>query len=362
MKKKKKRTRPIRIRQSEAAGMIPGSIVHIGQKKVDQATMELFDYSAEDVKWYQTLDLEECVSKLNDKQTVTWLNVNGIHDISLLQGIGNQFNLHSLTLEDIANTSQRPKIEMHDNYMFFTLKMLEFDREQKEVVSEQVSFVLSDSVLISFQEKEGDVFTSVRERIMEAKGRVRTKNSDYLLYALVDVIIDHYFFIIEAIGDQLEYLEEGVLDDPSPETLEEIQRLKKELRDIRKAVFPLREGINSILRGESRYINQNIFKYYRDLYDHTISVIETVETHKEQLSSVKDLYLSSLSNKMNNIMKVLTIMASIFIPLTFVSGIYGMNFANIPELNWEHGYLYFWGLIITLTILMILLFKKQKWL
>lgn len=356
MKKKKGRTR-----QSQAAGMIPGSIVHIGQKKVDQTSLELFDYNADGFEKYATHDYQECVRQLNDKRTVTWLNVNGLHDTQLLIEIGKTFDLHSLTLEDIANTNQRPKMEEHDNYMFFTLKMLEFDEQQDKVISEQVSFVLSDSVLISFQEREGDVFDSIRDRIENNKGRVRTKNSDYLLYALVDIVIDRYFFIIETIGDKLELLEEIALDNPEPDTLERIQSLKRELRDIRKGVFPLRESINSVLRGESKYINSSIHKYYRDLYDHTISVIETVETYREQLSSVKDLYLSSLSNRMNNIMKVLTIMASIFIPLTFVAGIYGMNFEVMPEKDWHYGYLYFWIVIVIITLGMIWYFRKKKW-
>lgn len=351
-----------KIRFSKKAGLAPGTLVYLGEKKTDQVTLNLIDYDANNIDFLDVKNFQDCKNKMTDLKTVTWLNINGLHDIELINQVGTHFHLHTLTLEDILNIEHRPKLEEHEKYLYVTMKMFEYTEETDEVSTEQISFILSPSTLISFQEYQGDVLDPVRQRLSESKGKVRFKSADYLLYALMDVIVDRYFFVMEALGDKIEKLEENVLDDPTPETLEQIQHLRKQLREIRKSVFPLREGIGSIIRGETTFIDPNIYKYYRDLYDHTISVIETVETYREQLSSVKDLYLSSLSNKMNNIMKVLTIMASIFIPLTFVAGIYGMNFDVIPELKWEFGYVYFWSVIVVITVLMIWYFKRKDWL
>jgi magnesium transporter len=265
-------------------------------------------------------------------------------------------------MEDIVNTEQRPKLEDYDDYLFVILKMLYSEGENHVIQHEQISLIVTPSVVLSLQEKEGDVFDPVRQRIRKGKGRIRKSGTDYLAYVLIDTVVDHYFKVFEEIGIKIEELQEKVLANPSTEILQSIQNLKREMIFIRKSIWPLREIISGLLRSESVLIKEDILPYLRDVYDHTIQVIDTAETFRDMLSGMLDIYLSSLSNKMNEVMKVLTIMATIFIPLTFIAGIYGMNFEFMPELKWHWSYPALWVILITIFVVMVFWFKRKKWL
>ena len=279
-----------------------------------------------------------------------------------IEKIGQHYDLHPLVLEDILHTGQRPKFEDIEQYLFVVLMMLRFDKENKSVISEQVSLVLGKNFVISFQENVGDVFEQIRDRIRNSKGRIRKMGSDYLMYALLDAIVDGYFAILENMGETIETLEEELVDDPSKNTLQQIHHLKREMIFLRKSVWPLRELISSLERSESKLIQQSTEAYLRDVYDHTIQVIDTVESFRDMVASMLDLYLSSLSMRMNEVMKVLTIIATIFIPLTFIAGVYGMNFHNMPELSWKYGYPVTLLVMAIISIGMLYYFKRKNWL
>lgn len=338
----------------------PGTLTHIGEKKIETATISELVYDKDNVSERTGINIDEYDVK-KDFKGVSWLNLTGIHDTSIIEKLGKHFNIHSLVLEDILNTFQRPKIEDFDDYLFLVLKMFNYDREKKEILSEQVSLIVCPQVVITFQEREGDVLQPVRERIRKGRRKIRSRNSDYLFYALVDAIVDNYFLIMEAIGEDIEDIEAQLLEKATPETLVLVQRLRKELIFLRKAVWPLREIINTLLRGESKLIQKSTLIFLRDVYDHTIQVVETTETFRDLVSGLQDLYLSSVSSRMNEIMKVLTIIATIFIPLTFIAGIYGMNFEFMPELKWKFGYILVWILMLCIGIGMFIYFKRKKW-
>lgn len=338
----------------------PGTLIHIGEKKTDISTVNELAFDKDNVYEKEIKNMDD-YSLPKDFQGVTWINMNGIHDTGIIEKIGSHFNIHNLVLEDILNTSHRPKMEDFDDYMFLVLKMLSYNKEKKEIYIEQVSFIIGKNYLISFQEKEGDVFEPVRERIKRSRGKIRKMNADYLLYALVDAVVDNYFFIMEGIGGDIEDIETQLLENPNPETLHLVQKLRKELIFLRKGVWPLREILNTLLRGESKLIHKSTMIYLRDVYDHTIQVIETTETYRDMVSGLQDLYLSSVSHRMNEVMKVLTIIATVFIPLTFIAGIYGMNFEFMPELKWKFGYFLTWIVMGCIGLGMFIYFKRKKW-
>jgi magnesium transporter len=348
-------------KSSKKAGFPPGTIVHIGEKKVGPVKITIIDYSETSFQEKEAKTVEECFI-FKDKPTVSWINIDGLHQIDIIEKIGKHFDLHPLILEDIVNTGQRPKLEDFEQFIFIVLKMLHYDEEDKEIKPEQISLILGASFVISFQEKEGDPFYHIRERIRNGKGRIRKMKTDYLAYALVDAIVDHYFIILEKLGEDIEFLEEELITDPRPETLQAIHNLKKEMIFLRKSVWPLREVIRSLEKGESSLIHESTTIYLRDVYDHTIRIIETVETFRDIVSGMVDIYISSVSNKMNEVMKVLTIIATIFIPLTFIAGIYGMNFEYMPELGWRWGYPLLWLIMVAIGILMFVYFRKKHWL
>ncbi len=351
---------------SKSKGLAPGSLVHIGEKKIENMRVSIIDYSDDKFEEKEVKKIEECFP-FKIKPTTTWINIDGLHEIELIEKIGNYFEIHPLVLEDILNTDQRPKMEEFDNYIFFVLKMISYNEKKREVHSEQVSLILGENFVISFQESIGDVFDSVRERIRSGKTRIRKRGADYLAYALTDAIVDGYFGILEKIGERIEDIEEDLISNPDPKTLQGIYNLKREMIYIRKSVWPLREVINNLLRGESKIITESTHIFLRDLYDHTIQVIDTIETFRDVISGMLDMYMSSVSNKMNEVMKVLTIFAAIFIPLTFVAGLYGMNFSpdtspfNMPELNFYLGYPMVLFAMSIIGIIMLVYFKRKKW-
>ena len=348
-------------KQLRKAGTSPGTLIHIGEQKVDETQMTLVDYDEEHLQ-ERVLDGIEEAFPLKDLPTVTWINIDGLHQLDIIEKVGQHFNIHPLVLEDIVNTGQRPKTEEFEDLIFVVLKMLHYDENSEKITSEQFSLVLGPNFLISFQEIQGDVFRTVRERIRKPKTRIRKAGCDYLAYALIDAIVDHYFLILEKLGENIEALEEDLLENPSPETLQTLHEMKREMIYLRKQIWPIRELINSLVKGESYLINESTSLFFRDIYDHTIQIIDTIESYRDILSGMLDIYLSSVSNKMNEIMKVLTIIATIFIPITFVAGIYGMNFKYMPELEWRWGYFMVWGLIVVVAGIMIGYFKKNQWL
>ncbi|MFH1662433.1 MAG: magnesium/cobalt transporter CorA, partial [Chloroflexota bacterium] len=323
--------------RAKKAGLPPGTLTYLGDKKVDKVKISLIDYDEAQFQEKEVKTAEECFSFKNTP-TVTWINIDGVHDIELIEKLGRIFDLHPLILEDIVNAQQRPKMEDSGNYIFIVLRMLHYDAKDNEVKSEQVSLVLGSNFVISFQESEGDVFEPIRERIRKSKVRIRKMGADYLAYALVDAVVDNYFIVLEKLGEIIEGIEDKLIQAPTPETLQIIHSLKREAISLRKSVWPLRELISGLDRAETPLIHKSIKIYIRDVYDHTIQVIDTIESFRDTITGMLDIYLSSVSNRMNEVMKVLTIFAAIFIPLTFIAGIYGMNFSFMPELSWHWGY------------------------
>ncbi|MFA6636617.1 MAG: magnesium/cobalt transporter CorA [Candidatus Omnitrophota bacterium] len=304
---------------------------------------------------------EEEYLKDRDASSVTWINVDGVHDFEIVKKIGEKFGLHPLLIEDIVNTSQRPRCEYFDEHVFATVKMI-YSKEDGEIISEQVSILLNKNCVISFQERKGDVFDIVRGKIRTGKGRIRKMGADYLAYSLIDAVVDNYFKVLEDIGEKIEAIEETLITDPGPEILQSMHKLKRGMIFLRKAVWPLREVISSLSKMESKFFKKSTGIYLRDLYEHTIQVIDTVETYRDMISGMLDIYLSGLSNRMNEVMKFLTIFASIFIPLTFIAGVYGMNFHFMPELNWKWAYFFVLGLMAAVAGTLLIYFKRKNWL
>ncbi len=335
----------------------PGTIAYVGEDRTEAVNTETILYDS--TNYIKTDGIYQ--GKL-DSSKVNWFNIDGVHEIDLLEQVGNKFHLHHLLLEDIANTTQRPKTEFYDECIYQCIKMINYDAVDHEIIQEQVSIIITDLAVITFQEKTGDVFENIRERIEQSRGRIRHSNNDYLFYALIDSVIDHYFIAVEQIGEYLDSLEDEIFDNPERSSLEKVQKNKRLLLSLRRAIFPLRESISRLLKEDSKYIDPKIKNYFQDAYDHCIQIIETVESFREINAGLRDMYLSSVSHKMNQIMQVLTIMSSIFIPMTFLAGVYGMNFDNIPILHYENGYSYFWIVCGVMFIVLLGFFKWKKWL
>ena len=341
--------------------MAPGTPVFIGEQKRDKVRIDIIRYDGDVLEELQDATVAQCAERAREPG-VTWISVSGVHDIPLIEALGHTLGLHALTLEDIANTSQRPKTESFPEYLFVVLKMMTFDADASDLTVEHVSLIVGESFVISFLEDEGDVFDPVRARIRAAKGRIRTLHSDFLAYSLLDTVVDQYFLVVERIGDIIEEIDDRILADPQPTDVQDIHRLKTDILILRKAVWPLREEIRTLANSDSPLIRQDTKPFLRDLYDHSIQVIDMVESFREILIGVHDTYLSSISNRLNEIMRVLTIISTIFIPLTFIVGVYGMNFQHMPELNWRWGYYGVWAIMIAVACAMALFFKRKNWL
>ena len=307
----------------------------------------------------ENIPIDEILQKC-DRQSINWINIDGLSDVSIIKKVGEHFNLHYLLLDDIMNTDHRPKVDEYDDHLFLTMKML-YRMEGDEIDYEHISFVLGKDFLLSFQEKEGDIFNNLRERIKNDTGIFRKRGADYLLYRLVDTIVDSYYTILENVGYKVEALEENISTNPTIEDFRQIQELKKEFIYLRKVVYPLREALNKILKNEYGFIEKNTLKYYSDVYDHVIHLIDSLDTYKDLTSTLMDLYMNTINYKMNEVMKLLTIITTIFIPLSFVAGIYGMNFENMPELTWHYGYYEVLGIMGIIFIGMIFYFRFKKW-
>lgn len=358
---KRKKTRIKKFNRNQKVGLPPGSIRYVGKDQTEEVEISLITYNLDVFNVSEKHSISDIATGL-DSNSVNWINLDGIHNPDVIMEFNTAFDLDPLLLEDVTNTNQRPKTDDYENCLFLTLKTAQFNPEDVQLNLNQISLVLSKNYVISFQEKAGDIFSSIRERITLPKGQIRRKKNDYLFYALIDYVVDHYFIVTEKIGDQIEELEDEVFNDPNQRSLEKIQQIKNVLMAMRRTVYPLRESINKLIRDDDTFIQTRNNKYFRDVYDHTVQIIEILETYKDMVNGLKDSYLSALSLKMNQVMQVLTIIATIFIPLTFIAGIYGMNFEHIPELKWPNGYWYFWTVCIVIVIGLIFYFRRKKWL
>ncbi len=348
--------------RARKSGLPPGTLLHIGDRKVDHAKITRTDYDPE-VHECRELDGNKPLIAPAHLEKLSWIEVTGLHDVQLLQGIGDAFGIHSLMLEDIANTDQRPKIDVGDSQVFIVVKMLQLRGDiRTELDIEQVSFILGRGYLLTFQEKDGDVFDSVRQRLRQKGSRLRKHGADYLAYALLDLVVDHYFVVLEGIADQMDDLEASILGEPKPDLTTRIHHLKRTLLQMRKATWPMRDMISSLLRMESPLVSGEMTPFLHDLHDHTLQVVDAIETHRDMLSGLLEVHLSNINNQLGAVMKVLTIIATIFIPLTFVAGVYGMNFDVMPELHWKWGYpivlLFMFGIAAGLLVY----FRIKKWL
>jgi magnesium transporter len=348
-------------KRSVKSGLPPGSLVHIGETSNELAEIKVISYTPDKVS---ELRFDQIDKYLQTPWVpgINWVNVEGIHDVELIRHLGENHTLHPLILEDVVNTVQRPKIEDYGDYLFIVLRMLR-PTEAGNFSSEQISIILGPDYLFTFQEGiKGDVFDSVRERIRSSKGKIRSMGADYLAYTLIDAIVDGYFSILEDFGERIVDVEEELALSPDQQSLHRINGLKKEIIYLRKTVWPLREAISFLERGDSHLLHDATRLYFRDVYDHTVQVIDTVETYRDLLSGMLDLYLSSISNRTNEVMKFLTVIGTIFMPLTFLVGVYGMNFKHMPELEWRSGYFMLWGMMIVISLLMVAYFRKKRWL
>ncbi len=341
-------------------GLPPGIISSSGARNSQGSKITVIEYNEPHFQEKVVAAIEDCFPH-KDEPTVTWINLDGLNNLEILEKLREKFGIHPLVLEDILTMDQRPKMEDYGGYIYFVLKMLNYNNTADKVDIEQVSFILGNNFLVSFQEIEGDVFDVVRGRIRNGKGRIRKEGADYLAYALIDAVVDNYFLILEKLGEKIEALEEDLTINASSIVLKNIHLLKREMIYLRKSVWPLREAVGGLQRSESPLIKKTSCVYLRDVHDHTIQIMDTIETMRDMLAGILDIYLSIISNKMNEVMKVLTVIATIFIPLTFIVGVYGMNFKYMPELEWHAGYFMVWGLMITVGGLMFYYFKRKQW-
>jgi len=346
------------MNRSKELGTPPGTLVYTGEQS-GEVRITLIEYNEHEYIEETFSDLTACFNHLKPG-FVKWINVEGVHRVELIEELGKQYNLHPLTLEDIVHVEQRPKFEDYDHYLVSIMKMISY---QKEIVSEQLSLILLEHTVISFQEPTGgDAFDLIRQRLRLAKGRVRKLGADYLFYALMDAVVDWYFSTIEKIGDQVELIEEEIMNESKPASLHALYTLKRDVIYLRKQIWPVRDMVSNLIRSDSEFITSNTQLFLRDLQDHTTRIIDTVETYRDLLSGLMDIYLTTNSNRMNEVMKVLTIMSSIFIPVTFVAGVYGMNFQYMPELQSPFGYAGAWVVMLAMMGGQVYYFRKKKWL
>src|SRR3989339_8924 len=347
-------------RMTRKFGMPPGSLVYTGEKGHLPAKITITRYNEQSIVESRVDSFAECVMAAAPGE-VTWINVAGISKVKDLEQVGECFKIHPLVLEDILEVGQRPKVEDYDDYLYIVLNSIQPAAEGEKLMAEEISLVLGPHYLLSFYTGEDDLYASVRDRLLQAKGRIRKLGADYLAYSLIDLVVDHYFVELEKFGEQMESLEDEVVARPSPKTLRGVNQFKNDMIMLRKSLWPLREVIARLERRESPLISENLGNYFRDVYDHTIIAIDTVETYRDILSGMLDIYLSSMSNRLNEIMKVLTIIATIFMPLTFITSLYGMNFKHMPELQWEYGYFGVIGIVLMTAFSMLLYFRRKHW-
>ncbi len=349
------------MRRSGKSGLEPGTPVYVGEQRSERVQIDVMLYNEEHFEEHKNVNVET-LKQLSDAPGIVWVNVVGVHDVEVLRQVGDIFDIHPLTIEDIANTDQRPKYEDYPSYLFCVLNMVQYDEKVQELALEHLSILMGEEYIVSFQEVPGDVFDGVRERLRQNKGKLRTSGSDMGMYSLIDAIVDGYFIALEKLGLGIEKCEDALFVNAEKINLEEVHGFKREILDFRKSVWPLRDEVSMLEKTDSELITKETRMYLRDVYDHVIQVLDMIDSYINILGSIHDTYLSLSSNRMNEIMKVLTTIATIFNPLTFIVGVYGMNFDNMPELHWTYGYAVVWSVMIVVAIGLIVIFKKSKWL
>jgi magnesium transporter len=348
-------------RPSRKIGLSPGTLVHLGRRMADEVRIEVLHCAGEGALARQTVDNVDQLAAYHHADGLTWVDVNGIHDVKVIGRIGELFGLHSLLLEDVVSAHQRPKFETHGEHLFLVLKMLLHNEETDELEMEQVSVVIGQGFVLTFQERERDTFDPVRRRLADPATRVRQHGADFLAYALVDTIVDNYFAVLEWLGDRIEDIEDRLIESPDPTTLREVYDLKRSLVELRRVVWPLRDALNAMSRGDAPLIKPGTLPYLRDVQDHTLRVIDTIETYRDMAVTLVEMYMSGASHRLNEVMRVLTVIATIFIPLTFIVGVYGMNFDRLPELHWWWAYPVLWVIMLTIAGGMVGFFRRRGW-
>jgi magnesium transporter len=346
---------------SSKSGLPPGSLVHVGEVLATETRVSVVDYTAERSREFVARSIDD-ITRYRNTGSVIWVNVEGLINVELIEAIGQQFDIHPLVLEDILNTQQRPKFEQYDDYLFLVFKVIYPADDGVSVNYEQVSILILDDYVFTFKEKQDDIFEPIKARLRNHKGRYRSLGADYLAYAILDTVVDLYLSLQDYMDELIESVEEDLLASPGTETLATIQRIRRELIFIRRSSAPLRELLNGILRSDSLLIGDGTLIYFRDVHDHVLRVTDAFDTYRDMVTGLLDIYNSTISNRMNEIMKVLTVFASIFIPLTFITGIYGMNFAYMPELGWKWSYPLLWVGFILIPVILLVYFKRKKWL
>jgi len=350
---------PTPRRKRHKAGAPPGSLVFTGEQKMTESIVTLLQYDEDQA---EQLVIEESQLPDIDPEKVNWLDMRGLHNVPLVEEIGRKYGVHPLALEDILDINQRPKLDAYATGIFFIFRALRFDKETLEIRTEQVGVFFSQHILLSFQEDVTDLFMPVRERLLSSSGRIRQRGTDYLGYALIDTVVDYYFSVLDQIDEVIEQVEERILRNPKKETKSDVHKLRLSSMILRRSVAPLREAVGRFARSENAFVEESSLVYVRDLYDHTVQVLEVTENYREIINGLHDLYLSEISMKMNNVMQLLTVISTIFIPLTFLTGLYGMNFEHMPELDWRYSYFVLWGVMVVIALGLIIYFRRQNWL
>jgi len=360
-KLKKKGSSAQKSGKVKKTGLPPGSIVYTGNKTDDTVEISVLNFNESKFAHERNCPVSRLKSFVSDDST-TWINVSGIHNTQLIEEIGKEFNIHPLVLEDVVNINHRPKVEELEDYIFFTCKVLDERKENVAENPEQISLILGQNWVISFLEQPTTIFNNFIERIEQAKGIVRTRKSDYIFYRVIDIVVDNYYFALDKTSETLEKMDDAVVQDDDTEVNRDLHYFKNQLTKLRKMTLPLREALSSLLRDEFDLISEPVSHYFRDVYEHVLQINENIDNQREMAGSLLDLYMTGISNKMNQIMQVLTMFATIFIPLTFIAGVYGMNFAHMPELQWKYGYVIIWGIMLVVATGFIVYFKRKKWL
>lgn len=346
---------------SEKAGLPAGVLIHVGEVLEVKPTITVLDYDKDNIAVHQISTINE-ILPFKATDTVTWVMIEGLADTGMIQDLGQAFDIHPLVLEDILNTHQRPKLDEYEDYLYIVLKRFEVIDEHFTVLQEQISLLLFNNIIFTFKEKRDQLFEPVITRLKAEKGRIRTYSVDYLAYVVLDTVVDGYFALQDSLDLFADEMEEKLFTQPGPELLSRIQRVKRELIFVRKSMSPLREMLAALERSDSELLSEKTHIYLRDVYDHAIRVIESVDSYRDLITGMLEIYLSSVSNRLNEIMKVLTVFSTIFIPLTFITGIYGMNFEHMPELKWPWAYPILWGVFLSIPITLLIYFRKKKWL
>ena len=351
-----------RSRQAEKIGKPPGTLVHVGVQRDEEVRITAIDYNEQTHEQYEIANLDDCLQKARDPNTNTWINIDGLHDVEVIRTLGEAFNIDSLALEDILNTEQRPKAEDHQGYFFAVTKMLRYNEKADKNEVEHLCIILGETFLLTFQERRGDVLDPVRQRLKNGASRLRRRPGDYLAYAIIDTIVDNYLHSIERSRERLEELEDQLVEESHTDITEELHKCRRELTQLRRIIWPMKEMVAVMQNSGSELIKEDTEPFLRDTHDHVSHYLDVLDSNRELQAGLRDILSSNISNRMNEVMKVLTIIATIFIPLTFIAGIYGMNFAHMPELAWPWAYPLVWGIMAVVAVGMIIYFKRKKWL